>query len=630
MIRWFARRMRNLRPHEREIIARQTGVGFAVFGGYYLLWRAGWSLNTSALWLAVPLLVAEALAYADFLMFLFMAWRVPPPRKLAAPPGLKVDIYITTYNESPELLRSTVLGALNMRYPHETYVLDDGCRAAVAKLAKQLGARYIAREDRSHAKAGNINHALRKTSGEYIAVFDADHVPHPQFLERLLGYFEDPRLALVQTPQAFYNLDSIQHSGERGGELEQRWHEQALFYHVIQPGKGRLNSVFWCGSNAVLRRAALESIGGCATTTVTEDIHTTIKLHAAGWRTAYHDETLSSGIAPDDLDAFLTQRRRWAQGTMQILRSRDNPLWARGLTLRQRISYWASMSTYFSSFQKLVLMITPIVVLATGILPMDTFGWNFLLHFAPYFVLGQLANSLLGRGHARYFDTERFNLLKAFAFVRASLGLFVPRKLGFQVTRKTQLTERTKELLGAVPHILLLYVTLGSLAWAAGRIYIGSLSPRQEFALELTAIWAVYNAGIIGLAVRSVVSRSHRRKQYRFEARAPIAVTQIGVPGTAPFEATTLDITLDGLSFHHERPLPAGQQVRVAIRVPAGRELTATAIVMSSRAIEIAGMPAHRVGVRFVEITDADRDVLSLYLFSEVAMPHVEALARAA
>jgi hypothetical protein len=216
-------------------------------------------------------------------------------------------------------------------------------------------------------------------------------------------------------------------------------------------------------------------------------------------------------------------------------------------------------------------------------------------------------------------------LLKAFAFLRASLGLFVPRKLGFQVTRKTQLTERTKELMGAVPHVLLLCVTLAALGWAASRIYAGALTPAQEFALELTAIWAVYNAGIIGLAVRGVLSRSHRRKQYRFDARAPIAVTQVGVPGTAPFEAATLDITLDGLSFHHEQPLPAGQQVRVAIRVPGTRELAATAIVMNSHAVEIAGMPAHRVGVWFVEMTDADHDALSLYLFSEVAMPHIEA-----
>src|SRR5581483_126573 len=168
--------------------------------------------------------------------------------------GLKVDVYITTYNEDPALLRSTILGAVHMRYPHETYVLDDGQRPEVRALAEALGARYLTRQDRTHAKAGNINHALTQTHGDFIAIFDADHVPYPQFLDRVLGRFADERVALVQTPQEFYNLDSV----------------------------------FWCGSNAVLRRAAIDSIGGIATETITEDIHTTIKLHRAGWRTAYH------------------------------------------------------------------------------------------------------------------------------------------------------------------------------------------------------------------------------------------------------------------------------------------------------------------------------------------------------
>jgi glycosyltransferase involved in cell wall biosynthesis len=140
-----------------------------------------------------------------------------------APEGLAVDVYITTYNESPDLLRSTILGALNMRYRHETYVLDDGHRSEVRRLAEGLGARYISRADNLHAKAGNINHALALTSGDFIAIFDADHVPHPQFLERTLGRFSDQRVALVQTPQEFYNVDSIparrRGKGRRGRPL---------------------------------------------------------------------------------------------------------------------------------------------------------------------------------------------------------------------------------------------------------------------------------------------------------------------------------------------------------------------------------------------------------------------------
>lgn len=612
-------RILRLRASERDTLARFVGVYFAAFGAYYLVWRAGWSLNLDALWLAIPLLVAEAAGFLDFLLFLFMTWRVPAPRSIEPLPGRTVDVFITTYNEDPEILRSTILGAVHMRYPHRTYVLDDGRRPDVARLAQELGAEYITRPDATHAKAGNINHALAQTSGEFVAIFDADHVPHPQFLERTLGYLaEDARLALVQTPQEFYNLDSIQHGA--GASRGVMWHEQSLFYRVIQPGKNRLNSVFWCGSGAVLRRSALEDIGGVATETVTEDLHTTIRFHKRGWRTAYHDETLAAGIAPDDLESFLTQRRRWAQGAMQILRSRDNPLWTRGLSLRQRASYWASMSTYFSSFQKVVLLVTPIVVLSTGILPMDAFGWDFLLHFAPYMILGQAANGMLGRGHTRYLETERFNLLKTFAFVRASAALVVPRELRFKVTRKTRLEDRSREFTGAVPHMLLLISTAGAIIWAARTIYLDEMGSTHQFALMLTAIWAVYNAGMVGGAVRAVLTRAHRRSQYRFAAQVPVRCEPLDAAAGPAFDAWTTNLSPDGLGFQHRSSLPTGLQLRVRIDLPGGRPIRSTAIVMNASSTDREHSRACRIGAAFTEISDDDRDALRMFLFSDIAM----------
>jgi cellulose synthase (UDP-forming) len=210
-----------------ELLGQVLGLCFVVYGGYYLVWRAGWTLNLGALWLAIPLLLAEAAGFLEFVLFLFMTWRVPPVRVVPAPRGLAVDVVITTYNEPAEILHSTILGAVNVRYPHRTYVLDDGARPEIRRLAEELGAEYIARDEHAHAKAGNINHALTVTSGDFIAVLDADHVPHPQFLERTLGYFSDDRVALVQTPQEFYNLDSIQHAAAAAEDAH--WHEQALF-----------------------------------------------------------------------------------------------------------------------------------------------------------------------------------------------------------------------------------------------------------------------------------------------------------------------------------------------------------------------------------------------------------------
>ncbi len=606
----------------REAAARAAGVCFALYGAYYLVWRAGFTLNLDAPWLSLPLLGAEIAGFIDFLLFLFMTWRVPASKVQTPKPGKTVDVFNTTYNESAEVLRSTILAAVNMRYPHETYVLDDGRRPAIRKLAASLGAGYLTRADNAHAKAGNINAALAVTSGEFVAVFDADHVPHPQFLERTLAYFEDGSVALVQTPQEFYNRDSIQHGGaDHDAALQMRWHEQALFYRVIQPGKDRLNSVFWCGSNAVLRRTALESIGGAATETITEDIHTTIKLHAAGWRTRYHNEVLAAGIAPDDLDAFLVQRRRWAQGAMQILRSRYNPLWARGLSIPQRLSYWASMSTYFASFQKVILVATPIAVLLTATLPMRTFGLDFLLHFAPYMVLGLLANSLLARGYGRYLDTERFNMLKTFAFVRASASLVLTRKLKFQVTRKTQLTEDHKELALALPHLAVLATTAFAVAWAIRSVYLNDVSSQMQFALELTAIWAVYNAGLISLTVRGVLTRSHRRQQYRFGSNVAGSFEEIQIADAQHFEAAIIDLSPVGLGFRYKHALAAGLHLRVRMSLPE-RVIEATAVVVNSLPPDGDGW---RIGARFVEISDEARDALTLFLFSDLAMPSPDA-----
>lgn len=609
--RWLAR--------WHEPITRAAGLSFALYGAYYLVWRAGWTLNLDAPWLSLPLLAAETAGFIDFLLFLFMTWRLVPSVTLVPRDGLGVDVFIATYNESPDVLRSTILAAVNMRYPHRTYVLDDGRRPEIRRLASALGAEYVSRPDNAHAKAGNINHALTVTSGEFVAVFDADHVPHPQFLERTLGYFDDDRVALVQTPQEFYNRDSIQHAGDRDGD-GLPWHEQALFYRVIQPGKDRMNSVFWCGSNAVLRRRALESISGVATETITEDIHTTIKLHAAGWRTRYHNEVLAAGIAPDDLDAFLVQRRRWAQGAMQVLGSRDNPLWARGLSLPQRLSYWASMSTYFASFQKLILVATPIVVLLTATLPMRTFGLAFLLHFLPYMALGLLANTLLARGYGHYLDTERFNLLKAFAFMRASVALIVRRELAFQVTRKTRLLDERKEMVLALPHVAVLLTTAFAVLWAARAIMVNDASPQTQFALELTAIWALYNAGLITLTVRGVLKRSHRRQQYRFETELPGSFEEVHIADARRFDATVVDLNPAGIGFRHDRPLAPGQHLRVRIGLPREGPIEATAVVVNAL-LAHDGHASWRIGARFAEIDEASRDAIRLFLFSGVAMP---------
>ncbi len=435
---------------------------------YYLWWRIGSTLNPSALFFSILLLIGEIIGILDFYMFALMTWNTHEKPPLPPEEGLRVDVFIPTYDEDLSILEATIIGCLNMRYPHTTYLLDDGDRDEVKALAESLGCGYLTREEHQHAKAGNINAALKHTSGDFIAIMDADMVPQPDYLEKTLGYFRDSKTAIVQLPQEFYNTDSVQHV-----KAGSNWHEQQLFYHVIQPGKSNINAPFWCGSPSIVRRVALESVGGVATESITEDFLTSIKLNSADWNIKYHHEVLAFGIAPQTLFAFNVQRFRWAQGAMKILKSRYNPLIAKNLSFKQRVSHFAAIFTYFDSYQKLIFFIIPVVFLATGILPIRfASGIEFFIKWSLYYVLIMLTNIALGRGYFKYLEVEKYNTLKMFTFIKASFSLVSSKKQTFRVTPKTvESTIKQKERGELKIQIMLLVVVF--LAVAAGAVKIG-------------------------------------------------------------------------------------------------------------------------------------------------------------
>jgi cellulose synthase/poly-beta-1,6-N-acetylglucosamine synthase-like glycosyltransferase len=215
----------------------------------YLTWRIGWTLALDVWWVSIPLLVLEIHAAIGLALFTFSLWDVDrrPETRDVTETDARIAVLVPTYNEGIEVLMPTVAAAVAIRVPHETWVLDDGDRPEIARLAETLGARYIARPTHEHAKAGNVNHALGIIDADFVAILDADHVASPDFLVRTLGYFDDPGVALVQTPQEFYNVSSFEHEDgatERitdpaDGVHSEHFHEQALFYRVLQPGKNR-------------------------------------------------------------------------------------------------------------------------------------------------------------------------------------------------------------------------------------------------------------------------------------------------------------------------------------------------------------------------------------------------------
>jgi cellulose synthase (UDP-forming) len=579
-------------------------------GSAYLGWRWGWTLRWDTIWLGGPLLVAETWALAAVALFVFSSWRLTARSPSGTRHGASVAILVPTYNEPEDVLRATVLGALSVRHrPTPTvWVLDDGDRPWVADLCRQLGARYLVRPaPREHAKAGNLNYALEHVDAEFLLVVDADHVPLSHFLERTLAYFDDPDLAFVQTPQAFFNR-SFQHPKREDDPV---LNEQSLFYDVICPGKDRHNAAFWCGSSAVLRREALVSVGGVATDTVVEDTHTAMLLHAAGWRSAYHHEVLAVGLAPEEVTAFLTQRGRWARGCFQVLR-KANPLWMRGLDWRQRLHYFSSVSHYLEGPQRLVGLLVPPLVLLTGTIPLAAPAGLYLSLFLPQLVLVPLATWALARGRYRFAESERFALVRVATYTRAAAALFRKGRVAFKVTPKGA-DSRGRASLGAVklPAALALlacaavaYQTVAQILDLPGRLTV--------FAYVVTVVWALISAGLLGLVVLWAGSVHHRRAAHRFPVRVP-ATFSSNEALESHASSTVNDLNPFGMAMTTSAPVEEGDRVRAVLLLDTG-PLEVHGTVTRTTSAAQAGFD---VGVRFDELDRSAQDTITLWCFSQ-------------
>lgn len=532
---------------------RQVAVAlFMVIGVWYLVWRAS-TINWQAPVFSLAIYFAEMASFAMAVLHIWMCWRLTVRKAPEAPAGMTVDVFVPSYNESTDLVRKTLISAIKMRYPHKTWLLDDGNRAEMRTLCAELGCRYLARKDNTHAKAGNLNFALTRTSGDFVAIFDADHAPRADFLVKTLGYFLNPRVAFVQTPQDFYNLDSYQHRWR--SDKKTVWTEQSLFFRVIQRGKDAWNAAFFCGSCAIIRRSALDTIGGFATGTITEDLHTSIRIHAAGYESVYHAEPLAFGIAPESISPFITQRVRWGQGAMHVWR-KEGILTRKGLTWAQRLNYFVSVSTYFDGWIKMLFYFSPVLVLCTGILPLVAQTDAFLLHFLPYYLLSFLAFEEVARGYGRSVFIEQYNMTRFAAFAWSTLALVLP-KLRFKVTPKGSSSGGGRFTLpqwgvmalniAAIPAGLALYTLWHGLPLDA---------------LVANVLWASINIGLAAAVLRFTLrSKSNRRSAYRF----PIPLFgSVEFKDGSRYCGTIDDISEGGFRFYGKLPVALALNERFA------------------------------------------------------------------
>jgi cellulose synthase (UDP-forming) len=517
---------------------------FLLIAVWYLTWRLG-TFNKEAVVFSSLLYCAELYGFFTTLMHIFMTWRLTVREPAKPQKGLSVDVFITTYNEPVSLLRKTLLASKRLDYPHGTWLLDDGNCPEMKELARELDCSYLSRSENIDAKAGNLNNALLHSNAEFIAVFDADHAPKMNFLSRTLGYFQDPRVAFVQTPQDFYNLDSFQHHKKRKTALA--WHEQTVFFRVIQRGKDYWNAAFFCGSCAVLRRSALDAIGGFATGTVTEDLHTSIRLHKESWKSVFHAESLAFGLAPSSMVAFLKQRIRWGQGAMQVWRKKG-VFFGRGLTFAQRINYLASTITYFDGWQKGFFYIAPVIVLTTGTMPIVAFNLDFLLHFIPYFFLTFWVFEEVNRGHGRSLVIEQYNMARFAAMAWSIFGLF-KSKIKFATTPKTN-SHRSSHS----PYILPQAVVMigNALAIPIGLFLYSRYHHLPANGLVANVIWSSVNTLFaVSIYMLNSVYSKYKRVDYRFPIPLP---AMLQFPDGNKYYGTIDNISSSGFRFYSRLP----------------------------------------------------------------------------
>jgi len=586
----------------------------------YLVWRTTATLDLSVWWLSVPLVLLELHAALGIALFTFSLWDVDrrPETRRVTDTTDRLAVLIPTYNEGIEVLMPTVAAALAMQLPHETWVLDDGARPEVRRLARDLGAHYLARTEHAHAKAGNLNNALTVIDADFVAVLDADHVASPRFLAETLGYFDDSRVALVQTPQEFYNVDSFEHEAAHGTEGD-RFHEQALFYRVLQPGKNRWGAAFWCGTGAVVRVQALRAVGGVATDTITEDIHTTIRLHRAGWKTVYHNEVLARGLAASDAATYQLQRLRWGTGAMQVLRI-ENPLTVPGLRLGQRLAYAATLLGWFDAWRSLGYLLLPTAVLVTGAVPIRADPMTFLVAFGSTFILQQLALRALSRGCHRPILSILFELVRMTPNLLATTTLVTRRRVAFAVTPKGRSTGEHGAV--QVPFLLLWAAALNVFGAAWFALTLLGVTPTRYpvMGVALGALaWLVVNVVLSVAAMRRVRALRYapeRRASVRFETDLPASLDGA--------RAVLQDVSLTGARIvvtadPDRRPL---SQLTIEIGAAA---VALDVLVRSARPI---GDGREIVGLEFEPGQHAERARLALAIFGTRIVPGVDGVAR--
>jgi cellulose synthase (UDP-forming) len=485
--------------------------------------------------------------------------RATPPEQLP-----EVDVYIPTYNEPMDVLEKTITGALCLDYPNfHVWVLDDGRRPWLKEFCRDKGVGYLTRPDNTHAKAGNINHALTKTNAPFVAIFDADFIPQQNFLMRTMGFFADARIGIVQTPHAFYNSDPMQTNLALRKTLPD---DQRFFFEAIMPSRDGWDAAFCCGSNSVTRRAALRSIGDALPTgSITEDMLLTLVMLRQGYITRYLCERLAFGLAPENIEAFFVQRQRWARGATQILFLPDGPL-GPNLGIVHRLlflpTHWLSQSCTTT-----LTVVTPLVFLLTGLSPLVNVTADAVLNYIVPMILA-LVGGLQLFAPSKYFPfaSQVLGSFQSFKILPTVLTTLIrPFGHAFKVTPKGRDARRSSYARG------IFWSAAALILLTVGGLVINSIPELrvidQTSLLPVMAIWGIINIIVLFLVCMMSLQAPARRSEERFALEESIGI--FGASGDVS-TGTIHDISLSGVAItvdaDRDVVTQAGEFARVFIR----------------------------------------------------------------
>ncbi len=462
-----------------------------------------------------------------------------------------VDIFICTYNEEADLLSTTISACKNIDYPNKhVYVLDDGRRREIKELTEILGCNYITRENNKGFKAGNINNALKKTGSELIVIFDADHIPTSTFLRETVYNFTDEKLALVQTPQYFCNLDAFQKNLNMPSFLA---NEQDTFYKIVEPSLNEFGTTFCGGTNIVIRRKHLEAIGNFPETTITEDSLVGLMFHANGYHVHYYNRALAIGLAASNFDEYIKQRCRWAKGNLQIFLNPQNWKLYKQLKPIQAFFYLSSALYFLTPIARLIFLLAPILFLFFDISPLLVLFYQVFIFQISYFILkfAFIFTKKINPGNIILADV--YDLITSIFTIGSILStVFIPKifsKIKFTVTSKN-LNIQSKNLKYKV--VLLLIIALLITAEAQGIHDLLFEEVYSKLAIVANLFWNSVNIFVLLLAIRVVFDKPEKREYQRVKIKEKIILKDC--KGNK-YEGIVEDASRSGISFEMSQKL---------------------------------------------------------------------------